>query len=374
MRTRFILPKPVSLNKVILGSDKMHMSSSPESAIRTAKRVTISDMAEALGVTKSTVSRAMNGYPDISDAMQLRVKHLAAKLGYQPLSHAQAIKTGRTRSLGIVLQFSDHDGQRPFLAEYLAGVSAGANVHGWTLTVSASSDDAELMDTFRALIRDRKADGFILPRALMDDPRVHLLRDAKVPFVLFGRPKDDSECAWFDILGENAMRDAVQHLASLGHRRIGFINGGMHYAYAALRDQGFAQGMALAGLDIDPDLILENALTVDAGAAAAAAMLDRSDPPTAIVCAVDFAALGVYRAAADRGLQVGRDVSIVSYDGIPEGAYAKPPLSTFSVDTRAAGSRLANLLIRRIQGEPAEQLRETASATFIDRGSIGPPV
>ena len=330
-------------------------------------------MAEALGVTKSTVSRAMNGYPDISDAMQLRVKHLATQLGYQPLSHAQAIKTGRTRSLGIVLQFSDHDGQRPFLAEYLAGVSAGANVHGWTLTVSASSDDTELMDTFRTLIRDRKADGFILPRALMDDPRVHLLRDANVPFVLFGRPKDDKECAWFDILGEQAMRDAVSHLASLGHRRIGFINGGMQYAYAALRDQGFAEGMALAGLDIDPELMSENALTLDAGALAAATMLDHPHPPTAIVCAVDFAALGVYRAAADRGLQVGRDVSVVSYDGIPEGAYAQPPLSTFSVDTRATGNRLANLLIRRIQGEPAELLRETATATFIDRGSIGPP-
>ncbi len=341
---------------------------------RAARRITISDLAEVLGVTKSTVSRAMNGYPDISAATQIRVKNLAAKLGYQPLSHAQAIKTGRTRSLGLVLQFADHDAQRPFLAEFLAGVSAGAKADGWTLTVAASSNDADLMETYRALLRDRKADGFILPRALNDDPRVHLLRDARVPLVLFGRPEDDRGCAWFDILGENAMRDAVLHLAALGHRRIGFINGGRQYAYAALRARGFADGMAQAGLATVPELMFEDCVTLDDGARAACRMLDCVERPTAVVCAVDFTALGVYRAAQERGLHIGRDLSVVAYDGIPEGAYANPPLSTFAVDSRAAGTRLATLLIRHIKGEAPEALRETACATFMDRGSTGPVI
>lgn len=350
----------------------MTISSDQDPINQAANRVTISDMAEALGVTKSTVSRAMNGYPDISDATQLRVKRLAETWGYQPLSYAQAIKTGRTRSLGLVLQFSDHDAQRPFLAEFLAGVSAGGNAGGWTLTVAASTSQDELMETFRSLIRDRKADGFILPRALTDDPRVHLLRDANVPLVIFGRPKDDEDCAWFDILGENAMRDAVLHLASLGHSRIGFINGGKQYAYASLREQGFVEGMVQAGLKLDHELMFEDCVTLDDGTRAATGMLDCEQPPTAIVCAVDFTALGVYRAAAARGLRIGRDLSVVAYDGIPEGAYAEPPLTTFAVDTHMAGMRLAKLLIRRIQGEAPEILRETASATFISRGSTGP--
>lgn len=339
---------------------------------RATKRVTISDMAQALGLTKSTVSRAMNSYPDISDATQLRVKRLAAKMGYHPLSHAQAIRTGRTRSLGLVLEFSDHDAQRPFLAEFLAGVSAGAHADGWTLTVAASSNHTELMDTFRALVRDRKADGFILPRALSDDPRVRLLRQEGVPFVLFGRPKDTLDCAWFDILGEVAMRNSVLHLASLGHRRIGFINGGRKYAYSALRAEGFAKGMENAGLVIDAALMFDDALTVEHGARAAGQMLGLSSPPTAIVCAVDFSALGVYRAASEHGLQIGQDLSVVGYDGIPEGGHATPPLTTFAVDSRAAGSSLSSLLIRRIKGEAPEALRETATATFLDRGSSGP--
>lgn len=347
-------------------------STAPLSNNRAAMRVTITDVADALGLTKSTVSRALNGYPDISQATQIRVKRMAEKLNYQPLSHAQAIKTGRTRSLGLVLQLSDHDAQRPFLAEFLAGVSAGASAEGYTLTVASADDHAHLIETFRALLRDGKADGFILPRAMSHDPRVHMLRQAHVPFVLFGRQENEEDCCWFDIRGEDAMRDAVLHLASLGHKRIGFINGGMIYAYAALRLNGFTQGMAEADLLLDEDLIEENAVTVADGAAAAERLLDKSDPPTAIVCAVDFAALGVYRTAAERGLEIGSDLSVVAYDGIHEGAHAQPPLTTFSVDNRAAGERLATLLIKRIRGEPFDQLRETVAATFLDRGSTGP--
>lgn len=335
-------------------------------------RVTISDMAAALGLTKSTVSRAMNGYPDISETTQLRVKRMAEKLSYQPLSHAQAIKTGRTRSLGLILQLSDHDAQRPFLAEFLAGVSAGAHNEGWTLTIAASENHKDMIETFRVLLRDGKADGFILPRAMRDDPRVRLLREAEVPFVLFGRQEDDTDCAWFDILGEDAMRNAVMHLTALGHTRIGYINGGTQYAYAGLRKQGFLQGMAEAGLPIDPDLIAEDAVTIKDGAEAASGLLDSVHPPTAIICAVDFAALGVYRAAAERGLTIGRDLSVVGYDGIPEGAHTQPPLTTFSVDNKSAGERLSNILIRRIRGEDLTNLRETDMATFLDRGSTGP--
>lgn len=339
---------------------------------RAAMRVTISDMAEALGMTKSTVSRAMNGYPDISEATQLRVKRMAEKLNYQPLSHAQAIKTGRTRSLGLVLQLSDHDAQRPFLAEFLAGVSAGASQEGFTLTVASADNHAHLIETFRSLLRDGKADGFILPRAMVEDTRVRMLRQADVPFVLFGRQDDDEGCAWFDVRGEDAMFDAVQHLASLGHRRIGFINGGLIYNYASLRRAGFAQGMQAAGLTFDPDLLVEDVVTTEEGCAAAERLLAHPSAPTAMVCAVDRAALGVYRAAQARGLVIGRDLSVVAYDGIQDGAHAQPPLTTFSVDTRQAGARLATLLIRRIRGEPPEALRETVSAQFLLRGSTGP--
>ncbi len=344
-----------------------------QTGTRRTARVTISDVSAALGLTKGTVSRALNGYPDISDSTRNRVMRTAEKMGYQPLSHAQAIRTGRTRSLGLVLQFSDHDAHRPFLAGFLAGISAAASAANWTLTVATADSEQSTLDTLRRLLHEQKADGFILPRTMIDDPRIHLLRDAGAPFVLYGRTGDPTECAWFDILGENAMQEAVRRLAALGHRRIAFINGGKIYNYSDLRLKGFLRGLTEAGLQTDPRLIATDAVSTASGARAARAMLRLEDPPTAFVYATDMAALGLYQVAAELGLIIGRDLSVISYDGIPEGAYASPPLTTFAVDIRLAGERLASLLIRRIRGESAHTLRESAEATLLDRGSFGAP-
>ena len=342
-------------------------------ADRLSGRVTITQLSEALGLSKSTVSRALNGYPDISESTRLRVRRGAETMGYRPLSHAQAIRTGRVRALGLVVQIDDHDSQRPFLADFLAGISVAASAEGWTLTVAPADSEARTVRTMAQLVEDRKADGFILPRTLSDDARVTLLRTHDVPFVMFGRTAEPEGCAWFDILGEDAMRDAVMHLARLGHRRIAFVNGGARYNYSRLRLAGYRAGLAVAGLEEDPALIRGDALRTEDGARETRALLALDAPPTAAVFAVDHAALGLYRVCADLGLAVGRDLSVISYDGVPDGAYADPPQSSFKVDTRAAGQRLAEMLIARIRGTAPEELRETAPAIFDDRGSAGPP-
>ena len=340
---------------------------------RRRPKVTISDVAAELGLAKGTVSRALNGYPDIAPSTRERVRCVARKLGYRPLTHAQAIKTGRARSLGLVIQLSEHDAHRPFLADFLAGISFVASGEGWTLTVATADSDAATLATMRRLIDEHKVDGFILPRTLIDDPRSALLREQEVPFVMFGRTRDATGCAWYDIRSEDAMADAVQRLAALGHRRIAFVNGGDHYQYSVLRLDGFRWGLARVGIEDDPDLVLSGALTPEAGEAAGSSLLALPLPPTAIVFAVDAAALGLYRAARRRGIRVGRHVSVVGYDGIPDGSHAEPPLSTYAVDIRKAGERLARMLIDRIRGAEPESLRETVAATFVDRGSIAPP-
>jgi len=191
--------------------------------------------------------------------------------------------------------------------------------------------------------------------------------------VLYGRTGDDAGCAWYDILGEEAMREAVLRLAALGHERIGFVNGGAVYNYSRLRMQGYLDGMAEAGLVPDTALLRKDAVTAGQGAAAARSLFALQAPPTAIVYAVDMAALGLYRVAAEAGLTVGRDISVIGYDGIPEGDYAHPPLTSFAVDSRRAGERLSSLLIARIRGAAPETLRETDHAHLVARGSDGPP-
>lgn len=347
--------------------------SATNSPLHPTVRVTISDVAKALGVTKSTVSRALNGYTDISPTTRHRIRRAAAEMGYRPLSHAQAIRTGRTRSLGLVLQTDAPGGGRPFLADFIAGITSETQSENWTLTVATSTGGQEMLATMARLIEERKADGFVLPRTLVQDDRISLLRHHRVPFILYGRTEQDDDCAWFDIAGEDAMRSAVLRLARLGHRRIGFVNGEHTYYLSRLREVGFRAGLAEADLPVETQLITDGAMTEETGRQAALRLLRLKNAPTALVFAVDSAALGGYGAVAELGLGVGTDVSVIGYDGIPEGAYATPALTTYQVDTRAAGRRLAHLLIRHIRGEPAKALRELAPANLVARASDGPP-
>ncbi len=332
-------------------------------------RVTINDVAKAVGLAKGTVSRALNGYPDIAEATQLRVARTAERMGYRPSAQAQAIRTGRARSLGLVLNTGNADLHRPFLTDFLDGISRAASEETWTLTVATATGTEDEIASMARLIDERKADGFILPRAMWDDPRIALCRAQSVPFVLYGRSGDPTDCAWFDISGEDAMEQAVARLAGFGHTRIGFINGSRTFTYAHLRHDGFVRGMQAAGLTADPDLMADGVLDSAAGEVAGRRILAADDAPTAVVCALDLAALGLYRAAEAMGRSVGKDLAVIAYDGIPEAATAQPPLTTYSVDSRKAGERLARLLIARIRGTDPEHLRELAPAQLIQRDS-----
>ncbi|MBF9044652.1 substrate-binding domain-containing protein [Rhodobacterales bacterium HKCCE4037] len=342
----------------------------PEDAPATRSgRVTINDVAKALGLAKGTVSRALNGYPDIAESTRLRVTRTATRMGYRPSAQAQAIRTGRARSLGLILNTGNADLHRPFLTDFLDGISRAASEETWTLTVATATGIEDEVASMIRLIEERKADGFILPRSMWEDPRIALCRERQVPFVLYGRTRDETDCAWFDIAGEEAMRKAVLRLAGFGHKRIGFINGAYKYTFAHLRREGFLAGMEEAGLEVDPTIMAEGVLEISEGETAGRAVLSADIPPTAVVCALDLAALGLYRAARWMGRKVGEDLAVISYDGIPEAANAKPPLTTFSVDNRAAGERLARLLIARIRGTDPTHLRELVPPRLVARES-----
>ncbi|AHM02691.1 transcriptional regulator, LacI family [Roseibacterium elongatum DSM 19469] len=342
----------------------------PKGEITTRRaRVTINDLAAELGLAKGTVSRALNGYPDIAEATRLRVARAAERMGYRPLAQAQAIRTGRARSLGLVLNAGRADAHKPFLTDFLDGISRGASEENWTLTVATALDEEDEVATLDRLVDEHKVDGFILPRTKRHDPRIALLRRRAMPFVLYGRTGEPEGCAWFDISGEDAMAGAVARLARRGHRRIGFLGGHPDFNFTHLRRDGYLAGLTAAGLPHDPDLIQEGIFTVPEAEVAALRLLDLPDAPSAIVCALDLAAMGLYRAAPRAGRQIGRDLAVISYDGIPEAATLDPPLTTYVVDTRAAGRRLAQMLLARIRGTAPEALREIVPARLIPRGS-----
>lgn len=340
-------------------------------------RVTINDLASNLGMSKSTVSRALNGYSDISETTRVRVSAMAKKMGYSPLSHAQAIRTGRVRALALVLQMDEPDRHNPFLHEFLVGACEAVSGFGWTLTVATAASDEDMKSVLNRLIDERKADGFILPRTQVNDPRVHLLRARGVAHILYGRTEHGVAASrlsgsWYDVLGEKAMTEAVQRLATFGHKRIAYVGSSLNFNYSLLRKEGFLSGLREVDYLRDDTLLRDGARTREQGLAETRALLQCDQPPTAIVYATDMAALGGYDAIGELGLRVGVDVSVISYDGAPEAQYARPALTTFNVDTRRAGGRLAELLIRQIRGEAADSLRELEEAVLVERASDGP--
>ena len=335
-------------------------------------KVTIQDLSDYLNLAKGTVSRALNKYPDIAESTQLRVARAAKELGYRPSPHAQAIRTGLVKSVGLVLNVGGNNAHRPFLSEFLNGISLRLGQEDWTLVVATANSDRHSIEVHSRLVAEQKVDGFILPRTKIHDGRVELLKGKGVPFVLYGRIDDVTGCALYDISGENAMRQAVARLVGFGHTRIAFVGGDTENNFEKLRRAGFADGLKAHGLQLDPALVLEGAMSVEEGFRAGHSLLSLQLPPTAVVCALDRVAIGVSQAAASLGLFVGRDISLISYDGIPEGAFASPPLTTFAVDSKAAGAKLADILLQVIRGAEPEQFRELVDAHLIERQSDGP--
>ena len=342
------------------------------------RRVRISDLADALGVTKSTVSRALNGYPDIAQTTQAKVRAMARDMGYSPMSSAQAIRTGRVRALGLVLELDAHDQHSPFLTEFLAGVTQAASEEGWSVTVATARYGPDINRTYEQLINDRKADGFIVPRTRAADDRVAHLRRLGAKYILYGRTgfgetETPPSYSYFDINGEQAMFDAVVRLARSGHARIGYVGSSTDFNFARLRIDGYQRGLAAMQIPFDPSLVRQDVMTPPAGTDAVSSLLHLEEPPTAIVCDTDEVALGGYEAVNALGLRIGQEVSFISYDGVPRGAYASPPLTTFGVDSQNAGARLASLLIQQLRGKAPETLCESASAHLRRGGSDGPP-
>ena len=191
------------------------------------------------------------------------------------------------------------------------------------MTTSTATSERDTLKVLRHLFEERTSDGFILLRTAVKDTRVGLSRDLDVLHILYGRTGygrgvKSEETSWFDIAGETTMRKAVLRLAGFGHARIGYVGSDPKFNYSHLRRDGYLEGLREAGLKPDAALTREGARTRDEGAAQAMTLMNLNQPPTAIVFATDLAALGFCTAAQGQGLKIGRDVSVIGYNSIPE--------------------------------------------------------
>jgi len=308
------------------------------------KPVNLKALAAHLELTVSTVSRALNDYPDISQATRRRVKQAADELGYRVNQNARRLSKGTSETICYLMPRQVGANAQPFVAQLLAGLAEALNERSWDLLVSQADASVGDIESIERLVRSGRIAGLVISRPLKNDPRVKLMQKLGCPFVVHGRTAECEDYAWYDVDGEDAFVTAVNHLVTLGHRRIGFIGAPLQYQFAQERLDGYARGLGHNGIAQDAQLIE----------------------------IAEFSALGALEAMHARGITPGKEVSVIGYDGLHFGKHANPPLTTLAQPQSHAGRRLGDMLLSIIDGASPTKFQELQRAHLVRRKTDGP--
>lgn len=315
----------------------------------------LKQLSEKLGLSQTTVSRALNGYSDVSEATRQRVAEMAEACGYRPNTMARRLAMGRADAIGLIYPLDATYLGDPRFIEVLEGLTARLNEEHLDVLIASAGRDDEL-ETYQRLIRTHRVDGLIVARTHLDDARIRYLRDAKFPFVAYGRTADAADFAWFDFDNASGTRLAVERLVAFGHRRIAYLHASLDLTFAAQRHQGYLAAVQAAGLPVDSALVREVGVQRRTAYAAMTELLTRPEPPTAIVVDNNQAGVGVLRAILEAGLRLGSDCSLIVYDGLPEDTLLDiTNVTAIEQPTpEKVGRKLADLMLGVLQGiEPA---------------------
>jgi len=336
----------------------------------------LKELSSRLGLSPTTVSRALGGYPEVSDETRARVAEAAAQFNYRPNKRARALATGKSYTLGHVVSMSNKDELvNPIFGDFIAGITETCSESGYSLSLTPSRSD-EQEATFRKLQSEGSVDGIILQSPRTNDPRIAFLRQIGLPFVVHGRATDVEEpYSWVDVNNRRAFARATSFLLDLGHRRIGVINGEETMDFAARRRAGFIEALDSASVVPDPKLMFSGHMTQDNGHAAARDMLALPDRPTALVVASIISAIGARRAIAEAGLVMGQDVSLIAYDddlSYLSNRATVPEFTAVRSSVRLAGTELATMLIDQVDGQYAGPQTVLLEAELVVGRSTGP--
>ncbi len=332
--------------------------------------MSIQVLADSLGISISTVSRALNGYTDVSASTRQRVLNAAKAANYSPHPMAHRLVTGKTGAVAIINTVRLTNAIDGSAVALHAGVAEVLRAHKYfALSLGLPSDENEIIELAR-LLDGRLVDGIVLTRTRTYDPRVKLLQDRKIPFITHGRTLDNAPHAWLDTDNEGAFELATQALINLGHRRIALINGMSNMTFASLREQGFRKALDLAKINASACPVHYTELTAESGEHIAIQLLRQEMPPSAILCATDTVALGVMAAVRAAGLQVGRDVSVMGYGNTEAGQYAWPPLASIDHSIVDNGRHIAQLLLRLMAGTSPTDLQKLEPPLLLLRASV----
>ncbi len=336
----------------------------------------LKQLAQHLDLSQTTVSRALNGYPEVNEKTRERILRAARELNYSPNTRAKGLATGRAQAIGHVLPYSDqHEMVNPIFGDFIVGAGQTYAREGFEVIISLV-DDKDEENAYRSIHNRRSVDGIIVHGPRMADARIALLHELGLPFVVHGRASDvNLPYSWLDTNNGRAFRRATDFLLDLGHRRIALINGLEFMDFAHRRREGYLAALADRGVTLDPALMRSEEMTEIYGFRSAVEMLDMDHPPTAFLVSSMITAIGVRRAIHDAGLEMGRDVSVITHDdelGYLKNGHEVPIFTATRSSVRTAGARAAEMLLKQIREPGHAPLTQLMEAELIIGNSTGP--
>ncbi len=326
-----------------------------------------------LALSQTTVSRALNGYPEVSEETRRRVVDAARRHGYRPNPSARRLATGKAGMIGYVMPTGESVDIDPHFIEFLSGLGDYARAHEFDLALSPTLIEEE-ETTYRRIVANKQVDALYISSPRPADRRIKLVEQLGITYIVHGRSDGlDFDYPYLDIDNEAAFHDAARLLIQLGHKRVALVNGELAETFAIHRERGARRALSASGLTLAPDFVFCGRMTEENGYRGARKLLDAEDRPTAIVCSSMIMALGVVRAARELGLDIPRDLSLIAHDDVFH--YLKPesfpvPLTTTRSSIRAAGERIAERLAARMSGLETGARGEIWPVDLVVRGSI----
>jgi LacI family transcriptional regulator len=331
---------------------------------------TIKDVAARAGVSFTTVSHVLNGTRRVSEEARARVEQAVAEMGYSPSAVARALKTSETFIFGVLVP----DITNPFFAELTRGIEDRCWQTDYSVFLCNCDDDGGRQDRYLQTLIERRVDGLVLAAAAGEAAEVakRLARSNNVPTVVVERriPGLDADLVRID--HDAGARLAAGHLLEKGHRSIACLSGPSDFDISRERTAGWLAALREAGVEPRPEWMLTGDFSASAGYEMARSLLARGEV-TAILAGNDVMAIGVLRAAAELGISVPEQLSVIGFDGIDLGGYVHPGLTSVGCPIHEMGGTTASLLLERLANREGSRREVIIKPRIIERQSVAAP-
>lgn len=315
-------------------------------------RLTLEEIGRLAGVSRSTVSRVVNGHPSVSPEVQKRVLAVIEETGYRPNSAARSLVSRRSGLIGLVIPSDVHSVfVDPYFGRLVKGVTGAANRHEQTLSLFLSEDEREEMEAYRRVVANGMADGVIVTATRMGNPLVERMRADRTPFVMVGRP-DVPGIPHVDVENRAGSALAARHLIDHGRTNLALLAAPSNTTAGIDRRFGFLDATSAAGLPVTANRIVEGDFSEQSGYDTMMRLLDAQ--PDAVFCASDTMAKGAMRALIDAGVSVPDDVAVVSFDGLVGENETRPSLTTVAQPVVETGVAAVEMLLEVLDGQRPE--------------------